>query len=211
MATLSEIEQVLSIIAFGYLNKEGNPTKEKLFEAYFSDEGKALLKEKVVLLHCTTEYPAPFEDINLNAMDTMKDAFKLSVGYSDHSEGIVVPISAVAKGAVLIEKHFTTDKELPGPDHKASLDPSELKSMVDSIRIVEKVLGDGIKGPRPSEVKNKTIARKSLVIKKPIDKGEIITEEHLIVKRPGDGVEPLNYWEVIGKPAKKSYIEDELL
>ena len=211
MATLSEIEQVLSVIAFGYINPEGNPTDEALQAAYFSEQGKQLLKEKVTLLHCTTEYPAPFNDINLNAMDTMKDAFKLEVGYSDHSAGIVVPIAAVAKGAVLIEKHFTVDKCLPGPDHKASLDSEELKAMVDGIRIVEKVLGDGIKGPRPSEVKNKSVARKSLVAANTIAAGELLSKENLTVKRPGNGLSPLKYWNYLNKPTVKSYTAGDLI
>lgn len=211
MATLSEIEQVLSVIAFGYINPEGNPTDEALQTAYFSEQGKQLLKEKVTLLHCTTEYPAPFNDINLNAMDTMKDAFKLEVGYSDHSAGIVVPIAAVAKGAVLIEKHFTVDKALPGPDHKASLDPIELKEMVDGIRIVEKILGDGIKGPRPSEVKNKAVARKSLVAAQAIKKGDVLTAENMSVKRPGGGIEPINYWNLLNSPVTKDYSIGQLL
>jgi N-acetylneuraminate synthase len=211
MATLSEIEQVLSVIAFGYINSEGNPTEEALQAAYFSEKGKQLLKDKVTLLHCTTEYPAPFNDINLNAMDTMKDAFKLEVGYSDHSAGIVVPIAAVAKGAVLIEKHFTVDKSLPGPDHKASLDPIELKEMVDGIRIVEKILGDGIKGPRPSEVKNKAIARKSLVAATDIAAGESFNTENLGVKRPGDGINPVKYWRYLDKLSSKNYKLGDLI
>jgi len=211
MATLSEIEQVLSVIAFGYINPEGNPTEEALQTAYFSEQGKQLLKGKVTLLHCTTEYPAPFNDINLNAMDTMKDAFKLEVGYSDHSAGIVVPIAAVAKGAVLIEKHFTVDKGLPGPDHKASLDPIELKEMVDGIRIVEKILGDGIKGPRPSEVKNKAVARKSLVAAQAIAVGELFNTENLVVKRPGSGINPVKYWQYLTKPSKKTYQIGDLI
>jgi N-acetylneuraminate synthase len=210
MATLAEIEQVLSVIAFGYINSVDNPTEGALQAAYFSEKGKQLLKEKVTLLHCTTEYPAPFNDINLNAMDTMKGAFKLAVGYSDHSEGIIVPVAAVAKGAVLIEKHFTVDKLLPGPDHKASLNPVELKAMVDGIRIAEKVLGDGIKGPRPSELKNKAVARKSLVVSMPLKFGEIITQEHVVVKRPGDGMQPLGYWNIIGKKASREYVSGEL-
>ncbi|MDN3379111.1 MULTISPECIES: N-acetylneuraminate synthase [unclassified Pseudoalteromonas] len=211
MATLSEIEQVLSVIAFGYLNKHGNPTDEQLQAAYFSEEGKKLLNEKVTLLHCTTEYPAPFDDINLNAMDTMKNAFKLAVGYSDHSEGIIVPVAAVAKGAVLIEKHFTVDKTLPGPDHKASLDPKELKAMVDGIRTVEKVLGDGIKGPRPSEVKNKSVARKSLVAASTIAIGELFSEDNVSVKRPGNGIKPIKYWSYLNKPSRKSYQVGDLI
>ncbi|PHQ94050.1 MAG: N-acetylneuraminate synthase [Pseudoalteromonas sp.] len=211
MATLSEIEQVLSVIAYGYLNPEGKPTDEALQAAYFSEHGKQLLKEKVTLLHCTTEYPAPFNDINLNAMDTMQDSFKLRVGYSDHSAGIVVPIAAVAKGAVLIEKHFTVDKSLTGPDHKASLDPKELKAMVDGIRTVEKVLGDGIKGPRPSEVKNKSVARKSLVAASTIIAGELFSEENLAVKRPGNGISPIKYWHYLNKPSGKSYKAGDLI
>lgn len=211
MATLSEIEQVLSVIAFGYINSEGNPTEEALQAAYFSEKGKQLLKDKVTLLHCTTEYPAPFNDINLNAMDTMQDAFKLEVGYSDHSAGIVVPIAAVAKGAVLIEKHFTVDKSLPGPDHKASLDPIELKEMVDGIRIVEKILGDGIKGPRPSEVKNKAVARKSLVAATDIAAGESFNTENLGVKRPGNGINPVKYWRYLDKLSSKNYKLGDLI
>lgn len=211
MATLSEIEQVLSVIAFGYINSEGNPTNETLQAAYFSEQGKQLLKEKVTLLHCTTEYPAPFGDINLNAMDTMKDAFKLKVGYSDHSEGIIVPTAAVARGAVLIEKHFTVDKSLPGPDHKASLDPYELKQMVDGIRICEKILGDGIKGPRPSEVKNKAVARKSLVAAQVIKKGDILTADNMSVKRPSGGIEPINFWKLLDSPATRDYSIGQLL
>lgn len=211
MATLSEIEQVLSVIAFGYLNKSDFPTDELLQAAYFSDEGKRLLKQKVTLLHCTTEYPAPFNDINLNAMDTMADSFKLAVGYSDHSEGITVPIAAVAKGAVLIEKHFTVDKNLPGPDHKASLDPIELKNMVDGIRIVEKVLGDGIKGPRPSEVKNKAVARKSLVAAKDIAFGEAFSVTNIAVKRPGNGINPIYFWRYLGSQSKQSYKAGDLI
>ncbi|WP_348709024.1 N-acetylneuraminate synthase [uncultured Pseudoalteromonas sp.] len=211
MATLSEIEQVLSVIAYGYLNKLDPPTDELLQAAYFSDEGKRLLKQKVTLLHCTTEYPAPFNDINLNAMDTMADSFKLAVGYSDHSEGITVPIAAVAKGAVLIEKHFTVDKNLPGPDHKASLDPIELKNMVDGIRIVEQVLGDGIKGPRPSEVKNKAVARKSLVAAKNIAVGETFSVSNLAVKRPGSGINPIHFWRYLGSESKQGYKAGDLI
>ncbi|NOU51775.1 N-acetylneuraminate synthase [Pseudoalteromonas sp. JBTF-M23] len=211
MATLAEIEAALGMIVFGYMNQEDSPTDEKVQAAYFSDEGKKLLKEKVIVLHCTTEYPAPFEDINLNAMDTIANSFKLAVGYSDHSEGIIVPISAVAKGAVLIEKHFTLDKSLPGPDHKASLDPEELASMVGGIRTVEKVLGDGIKGPRPTEIKNKVVARKSLVAAKAISVGESFTSNNLTIKRPGHGIEPSKYWSYLGKESSKGYEAGDLI
>jgi N-acetylneuraminate synthase len=212
MATLSEIENVLGVIAFGYTAPlEAEPSIDSFQSAYFSEAGKKALKEKVTVLHCTTEYPAPLADINLRAMDALSAAFGLSVGYSDHSEGIVVPIAAVARGAVLIEKHFTLDKEMEGPDHKASLDPLELKSMVQAIRAVELTFGDGIKGPRPSEIKNKIAARKSLVAARDITAGQIVTEADLAVKRPGNGVSPYKYWEVQGKTATKHYKAGDLI
>ena len=211
MATLSEIEMALGIIAYGYTGQVGKPTTEAFFQSYYSDAGQLAIKNKVTLLHCTTEYPAPIQDINLNAMDTMKSAFKLPVGYSDHSKGIVVPIAATAKGAVLIEKHFTLSNTMEGPDHLASLEPIEFKQMVSSIRAVEKSLGNGIKGPQASEVKNKLIARKSLVAAKAIAKGEVITQDKLGIKRPGTGRSPYDYWDVLGSIAEKDYlIDDEL-
>jgi len=212
MATLTEIESVLSVIAFGYTaDKNIAPGIEAFEAAYFSGVGQRALKEKVTLLHCTTEYPAPLVDINLNAMETMFSAFKLPVGYSDHSKGIVVSIAAAAKGAILIEKHFTLDKMMEGPDHKASLEPSELKAMIEAIRAVEKTLGDGIKGPRPSEVKNKAVARKSLVAGVAIRQGEKYTELNLTIKRPGNGISPNKYWEFLVKTAARDYKEGELI
>lgn len=212
MASLSDIEQALGIIAFGLIDKTNQkPTKSAFRQAYFSAEGQQALREKVTVLHCTTEYPAPPCDINLKAMDTMAQAFPCAIGYSDHSEGITVPVAAVARGACLLEKHFTLDRNLPGPDHLASLEPDELKAMVDGIRIVEQVLGDGIKGPRPSELKNIDIARKSLVVAEPIQKGECFSERNLTVKRPGNGVSPMDYWEFIGVVAEKDYQVDEVV
>ncbi|WP_445765674.1 N-acetylneuraminate synthase [Rheinheimera sp.] len=206
MATLADIESVLGVIAFGYTAaKDEQPSIEAFQAAYFSAEGKAALKQKVTVLHCTTEYPAPLADINLRAMDTLSAAFGLAVGYSDHSEGIVVPIAAVARGAILIEKHFTLDKDMEGPDHKASLDPLELKAMVQGIRAVELTLGDGIKGPRPSEIKNKAAARKSIVAARDIAVGHIITADDLAIKRPGNGVSPYLYWQLQAKAASRSY------
>lgn len=206
MATLAEIEAVLGVIAFGYTSSfDTQPSLDAFQAAYFSETGKQALKDKVTILHCTTEYPAPLADINLRAMDTLGAAFGLPVGYSDHSEGIVVPIAAVARGAVLIEKHFTLDKQMDGPDHKASLDPGELKDMVQGIRAVELALGDGIKGPRPSEIKNKSVARKSIIAARNISSGQIITEDDLTIKRPGDGLSPYKYWEIQAKPASKDF------
>jgi N-acetylneuraminate synthase len=212
MATLAEVEAVLGVIAFGYTTPPDAETSVDAFQsAYFSEAGKKALKDKVTVLHCTTEYPAPLSDINLRAMDTLASAFGLSVGYSDHSEGIIVPIAAVARGATLIEKHFTLDKNMEGPDHKASLNPIELKSMVQAIRSVELTLGDGIKGPRPSEIKNKAAARKSLVAARNISVGQKITEDDLAVKRPGNGNSPYRFWEVQGKVATKNYMVGDLI
>lgn len=211
MATLSEIETALSIIAFGYCNSLETPSIDNFGKAYFSDKGKAYLKEKVTILHCTTEYPAPLSDINLNAMATIEQAFKLPVGYSDHSEGVLVPTIAASKGATIIEKHFTLDRNMEGPDHKASLEPKELVEMISLIRKVEIVQGDGIKGPRPSEVKNKPIARKSIVAARKINKNDIIKAEDIAIKRPGTGISPVNYWEVIGTSASKDFNKDELI
>jgi len=168
-------------------------------------------KKKISILHCNTEYPTPYVDVNLRAMITLQENLKLPVGYSDHTSGIEVSIAAVAMGAVIIEKHFTLDKGMDGPDHKASLDPAELKSMVQSIRNVENALGSAIKAPSDSELKNIVIARKSIIAAKQINKGEIFTETNLTVKRPGNGISPMMWDELIGKTAKKDFKEDELI
>ena len=167
--------------------------------------------EDLSLLHCTTEYPAPFEEVNLKAMEYLKNKFGLKIGYSDHTKGIEVPIAAVAMGAEIIEKHFTLDKNMEGPDHKASLEPDELLMMVKAIRNVELAIGDGVKRPSKSEVKNKAIARKSIVAQKRILKGEAFTENNLTTKRPGTGISPMLWNEVIGQVAKKTFEVDELI
>ncbi|ERI68238.1 N-acetylneuraminate synthase [Clostridium sp. KLE 1755] len=165
----------------------------------------------ITLLHCNTEYPTPYEDVNLNAMTTMRKKFKKEVGYSDHTLGIEVPVAAVAMGATVIEKHFTLDKTMPGPDHKASLEPDELKEMIIKIRNIEKALGDGVKRVSNSERKNITIARKSIVARKSIARGELFTEDNLAVKRPGNGMSPLLWNKIIGTKANKDYVVDELI
>ena len=170
-----------------------------------------LTKEQITLLHCNTEYPTPMQDVNLRAMLQMKENFGVRVGYSDHTKGIEVPIAAVALGAEVIEKHFTLDRTLPGPDHKASLEPNELKAMVDAIRNIEQALGDGQKHVSASEEKNMAIARKSIVAAKAIIRGEILTEENLIIKRPGSGISPMRWEEVIGTKAIRDFVEDELI
>lgn len=210
MSTLGEIENALAVIAFGYIGK-GEPSVKQFRKNYASVESKNILKEKVTLLHCTTEYPASLTDINLRAMDTVSAAFGLNVGYSDHSEGITVPIVAVARGATLIEKHFTLDKTLPGPDHKASLEPSELKEMVSNIRDVEVILGHGDKWPTEIELSNREIARKSIVAAKQIEKNETFSLDNITVKRPGNGINPMKFWSTLGTKAKKTYTEDELV
>ena len=166
---------------------------------------------ELTVLHCTTEYPTPFEDVNLRAMNTIKEEFGVKVGYSDHTRGIEVPIAAVALGATVIEKHFTLDRNMEGPDHKASLEPNELKAMVDSIRHIELALGNGMKQPAESEKKNMAVARKSIIASKDIKAGEIFTEENLTVKRPGGGISPMRWFDIIGKPAPRDFEEDELV
>lgn len=166
---------------------------------------------EISLLHCTTEYPTPMNEVNLKAIDTMRDEFGLEIGYSDHTIGIEVPIAAVARGATIIEKHFTLDKTMEGPDHRASIEPNELKKMVDAIRNIEIAIGNGNKIPSESELKNRDIARKSLVASRIIQKGEMFTEENVTVKRPGTGISPMRVYEVLGTYAKKKFLEDEII
>lgn len=165
----------------------------------------------ITLLHCTTEYPAPYDSVNLNAMLTLQNEFSYRVGYSDHTNGIEIPVAAVAMGATVIEKHFTLDKNMEGPDHKASLEPDELKQMVKSIRNVEVALGDGTKEPSEVEKKNISIARKSIVAACDIKTGEVFTEENLTAKRPGNGISPMKWNDVLGKVAKRKFSEDEII
>ena len=166
---------------------------------------------EITLLHCNTEYPTPLKDVNLYAMRAMKKMFGKKVGYSDHTKGIEVPVAAVALGACVIEKHFTLDKNMPGPDHKASLEPDELGRMVKNIRNIEIALGDGVKHVSESERKNIAIARKSIVARRNIQEGEILTEDNLAVKRPGTGINPMQWMEVLGTRAVRDFKEDELI
>ena len=170
-----------------------------------------MLKEKVTLLHCTTQYPAPLEDLNLRAMATLGNQFGLPFGYSDHSSGISAAIAAVALGACVIEKHFTLDRSLPGPDHLASLDPENLKKLVIAIRDTESALGNCVKQPQPSEIGNMEVARKSLVAMGPIATGEVFSEKNLGVKRPGSGISPMLFWKYLGKRAEKDYQRNDLI
>lgn len=166
---------------------------------------------EIILLHCNTQYPTPYEHVNLKAMNSIKDALHKEVGYSDHTQGIEVPIAAVAMGATVIEKHFTLDKNMEGPDHKASLNPSELQQMVVAIRNIEQAIGNGVKEPSSSEMANKGVARKSIVASRSIKQGEVFSEENLTTKRPGTGISPMKWYDVIGKVAPRDFSEDEII
>lgn len=188
MATLEEVGEALEV-----LERAGSP------------------RERVTVLHCNTEYPTPMSDVNLRAMVTIREAFGVAVGYSDHTLGIEVAIAAVALGAKVIEKHFTLDRGMTGPDHRASMEPAELAAMVTAIRNIEKAMGDGHKRPSPSESRNRDVARRSLVAAVPIRKGELFTMDKLTAKRPGNGIAPMRLPEVIGRPAPRDFAADELI
>lgn len=188
MSTLEEVEAAINVIVKSGTNRN-----------------------KITVLHCNTDYPTPFEDVHLNAMNTIKDRLGIEIGYSDHTPGVEVSVAAVALGAKVIEKHFTLDKSLPGPDHKASLDPQELKVLVTQIRNIEKSLGRFEKNPSVGESKNISVARKSIVAKTDIAIGEMFTTENLTTKRPGTGINPMKWYEVVGKKATKNYKKDELI
>ena len=188
MSTLGEIEAAIDV-----LEKAGTDRND------------------LTVLHCNTEYPVPMAEVNLLAMHSIREAFGVKVGFSDHTEGIEIAIAAVAMGATLIEKHFTMDRGLPGPDHRASVDPGQFAQMVRAIRNVEVAMGDGIKRPSPSEIHNRPIARKSLVAARPIAAGELFSAENLAVKRPGTGVSPMRLDELTGKAARRAFDTDELI
>lgn len=209
MATLGEIEQALGVIAFGLVSDRAPAGRADFDEAYLSDVGRAALERNVTLLHCVTEYPASPETVNLRAMDTMASAFGLPVGYSDHTLGIEVALAAAARGARVIEKHFTLDRSLPGPDHAASLEPEELRHLVGGIRNIERALGSPVKGPVPAELRNRSVARRSLVAARPIRKGEVFTAAMMSAKRPGNGLSPMEAWRLIGRAADRDYQTDE--
>lgn len=211
MATMDEIQGALTILAFGYLKRPVAPGAAAFAEAYAQARRGRLLADKVVLLHCTTEYPAPVAEVNLDAMETMRRAFGVPVGYSDHTPGIAVSIAAAAKGATVIEKHFTLDRNAPGPDHAASLEPAELSALVQGVRQVELAQGDGIKRVTASERRNIDIVRKAIVAARAIKIGEVLTDENLTVKRAGAGQSPMRWWDTIGGRAGRDYAPDEAI
>lgn len=188
MASLSEVEAALNAL-----------------------ESAGTSRDRITVLHCNTQYPTPMADVNLRAMLTIRDTFGVAVGYSDHTLGIEIAIAAVALGATVIEKHFTIDRTLPGPDHRSSLEPDELRAMVLAIRNVEIAMGDGVKRPSPSEAENVAVARKSIVAARPIATGEVLSADNLAVKRPGTGISPMQWDDVIGRPARRAFAADEAI
>lgn len=211
MATLGEIEMALMCIAYGLLHKLGDPDRDALIHAFISPDGQQALRSSVTLLHCTTEYPAPFGEVNLRVIQSMRMAFPVNIGYSDHTPGIAIPMAAAALGSIVIEKHFTLDKSMEGPDHKASLSPDELTLMIQGIRQIEASLGSFVKYPSESELRNRAIARKSLVAAAPIIRGAPFTAENLTCKRPGNGIPAHEYWNFLGKSACRNFQSDELI
>lgn len=211
MATLDEVADALGMVMLSYAGADSPPSLSEARAASTDPAAVAALKDRVTVLQCTTQYPAPDSDINLAAMETLTRRFGLPVGLSDHSDGTAVSIAAAALGATVIEKHFTLDRALPGPDHAASLEPNEMKAMIDGVRAVESALGDGVKGPSPSERENMPIARRSLVAARPLAAGERFDADSINAKRPGTGLSPMHYADVLGRPAKRSYAVDEPL
>lgn len=210
MALLGEIEMALGVLAYGYLGGT-QPCFKNFREAYISRDAVSILSDRVTLMHCTSSYPALPNEINLTALTTLQNAFSVPIGYSDHSEGVAVSLAAVALGACVIEKHITLDKALPGPDHKASLDPKEFRYMVSQVRIVEEALGYSYKIPQAGEMNTLEVARKSLVTQKTIKQGERFTKDNLTVKRPAAGISAMEYFDYLGRNAQAHYSEDELL
>jgi N-acetylneuraminate synthase len=211
MATLTEVEEALGVLAHGYIRSKAPPGLAAFRAAWRDEEARRRLSERVCLLHCTTEYPCPPEDVNLAAMHTMQTAFQLPVGYSDHTDGIEISLAAVAMGATIIEKHLTLDRNAVGPDHAASLEPGDFKRMVAAIRRIEQARGDGIKTPRNSEIKNIDIARKSIVAARALKAGEVLAPADLTCKRPGSGRPPIEYWSLIGTAVTRPYDEEDHL
>jgi N-acetylneuraminate synthase len=210
MSTLDEVADALGVIAF-VLTDSKNPSISSFKSALASSEGRKAVNSKVTLLHCTTDYPTVPSDVNLQAMSTLREKFDCQVGFSDHSVGIHLAVAAVAMGATVVEKHLTIDRDLPGPDHKASLEPSEFKNLVDQVRDLENAFGDGIKQPTEAELKNKKIARRSLVALKAIKTGDVFTSENISIKRPGTGRSPFEYWSLLGTKATSDIAENEVI
>lgn len=211
MSTMADIENALGVIAFGLIRNSEPRSRKDFTAAYCSEEGRCALSKYVTLLHCVTQYPAPPSSINLRAMDSMASSFGLPVGYSDHTNGIEISMAAVARGATIIEKHFTLNRNLPGPDHAASLEPMELKQLIQGIRNIEVSLGVTTKAPVAAEADNLPIARRSLVAARTIREGEKITPDALTFKRPGNGISPMEFWDIVGRRAARDFALDDLI
>ncbi|MDA9413440.1 N-acetylneuraminate synthase [Bradyrhizobium ottawaense] len=211
MATLGEIEEALGVLAHGYGPSDAPPGIAAFRAAWRDPAARTALAQHVSLLHCTTEYPCPIGDVNLAAMATMRSAFQLPVGYSDHTDGFEVSVAAVALGATVIEKHLTLDRKAQGPDHAASLEPDDFKRMVMAIRNVERAVGDGVKTPKDSEIRNVPVARKSIVAARALKAGETIGPADITAKRPGAGRPPIDYWSLVGTAAPRALEPDDPL
>lgn len=211
MATLSEVEQGLAIVAHA-LNVDCEPASmAEVWHAWSNAKYRNSLRGHITLLHCTSQYPTPFNEVNLRGMDTLASAFSLDVGYSDHTEGILIPVAAVARGAKVIEKHFTLDRRLPGPDHKASLEPTELKQMVSDIRALQMALGDGSKAPQVSEWDTRQAARQQVVAARDIPAGTDLKREDLTTARSGRGLPPTELWELVGMSVNRTFAAGEII
>jgi sialic acid synthase SpsE len=211
MSTLAEVGAALGILALGYTSPGLFPTLAHAADARASRAGVAALQERVCLLHCTSAYPAPAQDSNLRALDTLRREFGLTVGISDHADGAVIAVAAVARGAMIVEKHLTLDRSMSGPDHLASLEPDEFAALVRQVRTVEMALGSGDKLPQPSEENTRRIARRSLAAISEVDKGEPFTASNLGVLRPGTGMDPMRYWEMLDRPSSRHYRRGDLI
>ena len=212
MSTIDEIELALGVVAFGMsANKTSEPSTDACKKALVNDAGRQALRQRVTLLHCTTDYPTSPSDVNLQAMLTLSEKFNCQVGLSDHSIGTHIAVGAVAMGATVIEKHLTTSRDLAGPDHKASLEPDEFKKLVANIRDIEIALGSAEKTPTANETKNQQVARRSIVASKAIKSGEVFTTENIVVKRPGTGQSPFKYWDLLGTKSTRDIAANELI
>jgi N-acetylneuraminate synthase len=211
MATLSEVEQGLAIVSHALCADNEPDNIDEIWRDWSKVQSRNRLRNHVTLLHCTSQYPTPFSEVNLRGMDTLASAFCLDVGYSDHTEGIMIPIAAVALGAKVIEKHFTLDRTLPGPDHKASLEPSELKQMVNDIRALELALGDGYKTPQTSEWDARQAARQQVVAARDIAKGVVLERQDLTTARSGRGMSPSNLWGLVGQVSDRAYLPGDVI
>lgn len=209
MATLGEVEAALAVAGHGYVTEVEPRSLREAYDAFAEAETRAMLSESVTLLHCTTAYPAPFETVQLRAMDVLRDAFPLRVGFSDHTPGVAISIAAAARGATVIEKHITVDRSLPGPDHAASLTPDEFADLVRGVRAVEAALGDGWKALQKVEMQNREVARRGLVASRDIAAGATIAAGDLAARRPERGASPFRYWDLIGRSAGQTYRPDD--